>query len=102
MEEFVNFCEDTIFEMQLASSISVEQSAEGEKGKRSKLMKMNQGSSSEFRSSPGNLTCFFLYLTLRRPLRRKLRMRWFEGTVTRTSLKKTVTRTTQLAPIILK
>ena len=44
MEEFVNFCEDTIFEMQLASSISVEQSAEGEKGKRSKLMKMNQGS----------------------------------------------------------
>ena len=32
MEEFVNFCEDTIFEMQLASSISVEQSAEGEKG----------------------------------------------------------------------
>ena len=31
MEEFVDFCEDTIFEMQLASSISLESSNEGEK-----------------------------------------------------------------------
>ena len=43
MEEFVNFCEDTIFEMQLASSISVEQSAEGEKGSRSEFIEHGPG-----------------------------------------------------------
>ena len=43
MEEFVNFCEDTIFEMQLASSISVEQSAEGEKGRTSKVKEYELG-----------------------------------------------------------